>query len=51
SIVSLIRKRIVVRSDPSIRSPEKETELVIREVIPKEAEVNNIIFDPTIGEV
>ncbi|MEM3018629.1 MAG: beta-CASP ribonuclease aCPSF1 [Candidatus Bathyarchaeia archaeon] len=51
SIVSLIRKRIVVRSDPSIRSPEKETELVIREVIPKEAEVNNIVFDPTIGEV
>lgn len=51
SIVSLIRKRIVVRSDPSVRSQEKETELVIKEVIPKEAEVNNIVFDPTIGEV
>jgi len=51
SIVSLIRKRIVVRSDPSIRGSEKETEAIIREVIPKEADVTNVTFDPTVGEV
>lgn len=51
SIVSLIRKRIVVRSDPSVRAPERETELVIKEVIPKEAELHNVVFDPTVGEV
>jgi len=51
SIVNAIRKRIVVRSDPSIRAPEKETEVVVKELVPKEAEVTNIVFDPTVGEV
>ncbi len=50
-IVSLIRKRIVLRSDPSVRIDEREAERVIKEVIPAEAELTNIAFDPTIGEV
>lgn len=50
-IVSMIRKRIVIRSDPSVRADERESERVIREVIPAEAELTNISFDPTIGEV
>jgi len=50
-IVNLIRKRIVVRSDPSVRLPEKETERIIPEIVPEEAEITNISFDPSLGEV
>ncbi len=50
-IVNLIRKRIVVRSDPSVRLPEKETEKIIRETISEEAEISSITFDPSLGEV
>lgn len=50
-IVNLIRKRIVVRSDPSVRSEEKEAERNIHEIVPQEAEITNINFDPSLGEV
>ncbi len=50
-IVNLIRKRIVVRSDPSVRLPEKETERVIFETVPKEAGISSVSFDPSLGEV
>ncbi|MEM4701140.1 MAG: MBL fold metallo-hydrolase, partial [Candidatus Bathyarchaeia archaeon] len=50
-IVSVIRKRIVVRSDPSVRLPEKEAEKIAREIIPPEAEVTDINFDPSLGEI
>ncbi len=50
-IVTALRKRIVVRSDPSVRLPERETEQVISRIIPQEAEITNVTFDPTIGEV
>ena len=50
-IVNLIRKRIVIRSDPSVRLPEKETERVIFETVPKEAGISSVSFDPSLGEV
>jgi KH/beta-lactamase-domain protein len=50
-IVKLIRKRIVVRSDPSIRAKERETERLIKEIVSEEAEITNINFDPSLGEV
>ncbi len=50
-IVSIIRKRIVIRSDPEVRLPEKETEKIISEIVPSEAEITNINFDPSLGEV
>lgn len=50
-IVNVIRKRIVVRSDPSVRSEENEAERLIREIIPKEAEITEMSFDPSLGEV
>ena len=50
-IVGIIRKRIVVRSDPTVRSSEKETKKIIKEIVPKEAEITNINFDPSLGEV
>ncbi len=50
-IVKLIRKRIVVRSDPSIRAKERDTERIIKEIVSEEAEITNINFDPSLGEV
>jgi uncharacterized protein len=50
-IVKLIRKRIVVRSDPSIRAKERETERIIKQIVSEEAEITNINFDPSLGEV
>ena len=50
-IVGIIRKRIVVRSDPSVRLPENEAERIAKEIIPDEAEVTDINFDPSLGEI
>ncbi|HYY91690.1 MAG TPA: beta-CASP ribonuclease aCPSF1 [Candidatus Dormibacteraeota bacterium] len=50
-IVNLLHKRIVIRSDQSIRLPEKEAEVYIKKLIPDEAEVTGINFDPSLGEV
>lgn len=50
-IVNLIRKRIVIRSDPSVRLSEEETKKIIGEIISEEAEISNINFDPSLGEV
>ena len=49
-IVNALHKRIVIRSDPSARLSEKESLKEIQGIIPKEAEVTSITFDPTIGE-
>ncbi|WP_309492147.1 beta-CASP ribonuclease aCPSF1 [Candidatus Hecatella orcuttiae] len=50
-IVNLIRKRITLRSDPSIRMPEKEAERFILSAVPPEAEITSITFDHSLGEV
>jgi len=50
-IVNLIRKRITIRSDPSVRVAEKEAEAIIKNIVPPEAEISSIIFDHTLGEV
>jgi KH/beta-lactamase-domain protein len=50
-IVSVIRKRIVVRPDPSVRLIETEAEKITRELIAPEAEVTDINFDPSLGEI
>ncbi|MGQ9565937.1 MAG: beta-CASP ribonuclease aCPSF1 [Candidatus Bathyarchaeales archaeon] len=51
NIVNIIRKRIVVRSDPLVRVPEKEAERLVADIIPKEAETTNVNFDPSLGEI
>ncbi|MBN1244167.1 beta-CASP ribonuclease aCPSF1 [Candidatus Bathyarchaeota archaeon] len=50
-IVGVIRKRIVVRPDPSVRLPEAEAEKIARELIAPEAEITDINFDPSLGEI
>jgi KH/beta-lactamase-domain protein len=50
-IVNLLHKRVVIRSDPSIRHNENESERLIKGIVPAEAEITEINFDPTLGEV
>ncbi|HJX23364.1 MAG TPA: beta-CASP ribonuclease aCPSF1, partial [Candidatus Bathyarchaeia archaeon] len=50
-MVNRIRKRVVIRSDPSVRLEERETENAVKQLVPPEAEVTNVTFDPTVGEV
>ncbi len=49
-LVSLIKKRVVIRSDPSIRLAPDEAEKKIREMLPPELSTH-IYFDETLGEV
>ena len=51
NIVNVIRKRIVIRSDPSVRVAETEAERIAREIVTPEAEVTDVNFDPSLGEI
>ncbi len=50
-IAGSIKKRIVVRPDPSVRTTEAEAERIIKEALPEEAGLVQTYFDPTLGEV
>jgi predicted metal-dependent RNase/intein/homing endonuclease len=50
-IVNLLHKRVVIRSDPSIRLKEGESEHLIKGIVPAEADITEINFDPSLGEV
>lgn len=50
-IVNMLHKRVVIRSDPSIRLNETEAERIIKGVVPEDAQITAINFDPSLGEV
>ncbi|UCH38124.1 MAG: beta-CASP ribonuclease aCPSF1, partial [Candidatus Bathyarchaeota archaeon] len=50
-IASLIKKRIVIRSDPSIRKEENQVKKILSTLVPEEAKISNLVFDPTVGEI
>ncbi len=50
-IAQRLHRRVLIRSDPSVLVDPKEAEAVIRELVPPEAEVNQIFFEPETGEV
>ena len=45
-IVNTIKKRLELRADKKLLLPQEETKQKIQEIIPKEAEIEKIIFDP-----
>jgi KH/beta-lactamase-domain protein len=45
-IVNTIKKRVELRSDKGLLKSQEETEKKIREIIPDEAEITRVIFDP-----
>jgi KH/beta-lactamase-domain protein len=50
-IVHEIKKRIIIRADPSARRTQEEAKKIIEEIIPKEAEITEMNFDEGTGEV
>ncbi len=51
TLVNVIKKRIVIRTDESIRKPEDEARRILAECVPKEANLQGTIFDTATGEV
>jgi KH/beta-lactamase-domain protein len=49
-IAGTIKKRIVIRSDPSVRMPEPQSEIIIKDIL-EEAGLVQAYFDPALGEV
>ena len=51
NLVNVIKKRIVIRTDKSIRKNEDDVRKIIKENVPKDANLQAIFFDTTTGEV
>ena len=51
NLVNVIKKRIVVRTDESIRKSDEEARKILTQFIPKEADLQNTFFDTALGEV
>ncbi|TAK18643.1 MAG: beta-CASP ribonuclease aCPSF1, partial [Nitrosarchaeum sp.] len=51
NLVNIIKKRIVVRTDESIRKSEEEARKILAECIPKDANFQGVFFDTATGEV
>jgi uncharacterized protein len=50
-LVNEFKKRIEVRPDPKITMVEEKAEKLIREILPKDSKVDQIIFDPQRSQV
>ncbi|HTT45299.1 MAG TPA: beta-CASP ribonuclease aCPSF1 [Thermoplasmata archaeon] len=50
-VAQRLHRRVVVRSDPATLIDPKEAEKAIRSLIPPEAEINQLFFEPETGEV
>ncbi len=50
-LAQALRRRVIVRPDPAELMEPAEAEAAIRKVVPPEAEITNIWFDPATGEV
>src|SRR5712692_1746359 len=50
-IVNTLKKRVVTRTEKSIRKPEPEARQLLEKGIPAEAEAGTLFFDDALGEV
>ena len=51
NLVNVIKKRIVIRTDESIRKTEDEARQILGTLVPKEARLQNTFFDAATGEI
>ena len=51
NLVNVIKKRIVVRTDESIRKSEEDARKILETEVPKDADLQGTIFDTATGEV
>ncbi len=49
-IVNLVKKRVVVRTEKSIRRSEEEVRQIVENSVPSEAGLQKLLFDDTLGE-
>ncbi|MBD3252106.1 beta-CASP ribonuclease aCPSF1 [Candidatus Pacearchaeota archaeon] len=45
-LVNKFKKRIELRADPSLLKSQEETEKIIREIVPQDAGLTDVLFDP-----
>jgi len=50
-LAKTLQKRITVRPDPSVLTDSKVAEKKIKSILPEDAEVTNLYFQPDVGEV
>jgi KH/beta-lactamase-domain protein len=50
-IVNSLKKRVVTRTEKSIRKPESEARQILERTLPAEAEASNFFFDDALGEI
>ncbi|MFC1755216.1 beta-CASP ribonuclease aCPSF1 [Thermoproteota archaeon] len=50
-IVNNIKRRVVIRTEKTIRKPEEEVKIIIDKAVHPEAKIKNIFFDSALGEV
>ncbi|HYB45658.1 MAG TPA: beta-CASP ribonuclease aCPSF1, partial [Nitrososphaerales archaeon] len=50
-IVNSLKKRVVTRTEKSIRKPENEARKILEQLIPAEAGANGYFFDDALGEI
>ena len=51
NMVNMIKKRIIVRTDESIRKSEEDARNILIQLLPKDAEVKSTFFDTALGEI
>lgn len=51
NLAKILKKRISVRPDPEVLLPPERAEEMIKQLVPDDAEITNISFDPSVGEV
>ncbi len=50
-LAGALRKRVLIRADPSALKPPEESLIAIREIVPADAGVSEVRFTPEFGEV
>src|SRR5207245_11808141 len=51
NMVNVIKKRIVVRTEESIRKGEEESRQILTQMLPKDADLQSTFFDTATGEM
>ncbi|MGA9841367.1 MAG: beta-CASP ribonuclease aCPSF1 [Nitrososphaeraceae archaeon] len=50
NMVNILKKRIVIRTDESIRLPDKESLRILQQVMPADVKIREVFFDDALGE-
>ncbi len=50
-IVNTLKKRVVTRTEKSIRKPESDARKILEQLVPPEAGANGYFFDDALGEI